>query len=180
MPDHQRLFLALWPPAPVQAVIAECARQAADSGRLVPPKRLHLTLAFLGDVDSATRDALITRVAAIDAAAVDLTLARFGYFPRARIVWLGPRQAPDALLSLAAALRDAARAVGIRLPSSPFRPHVTLARLVGPPGARGADVSVRWQARHFSLSESVFHQGRAQYRDLARFPLSTVSVTRQV
>ena len=50
-----RLFFALWPDSAVRAVLqASCqAVTVSCGGRPVPPRNYHLTLAFLGQVDSA-------------------------------------------------------------------------------------------------------------------------------
>lgn len=92
MTDHQRLFFALWPPEPVQVAIAECADTAGISGRRVATERVHLTLAFLGNVDSAAVAHLETLAGVIEAHAFELVLTRYGHFPRAGIDLAGSVQ----------------------------------------------------------------------------------------
>jgi 2'-5' RNA ligase len=46
-PESQRVFFALWPDAPLQALLGELAREVAreGGGRPTAPHRIHLTLA---------------------------------------------------------------------------------------------------------------------------------------
>ena len=53
-----RLFFALWPDEPARGRLAPLAAEVAAqaSGKPVPIAKLHLTLAFLGEVDAARID----------------------------------------------------------------------------------------------------------------------------
>ncbi len=100
--------------------------------RWVRPTGLHLTLAFLGEVEAE-------RVAAIAQALREKLeqeggfrahFAGLGSFPNAgpvRVVWAGLE--PAARFSrLAELAQDALRAAGVAFDDRPFRSHVTLAR----------------------------------------------------
>lgn len=174
MPDTKRLFFALWPPAAVQEAIAECAVSAGIRGKRVARERLHLTLAFLGDVDATVPDDLCAAADAIEAEAFDLVLSRLGHFYRASVAWVGPEATPGALADLAGQVRGAAGDAGVPVRSRRFRPHVTLARRAGRPSDWMLDAPIHWPVRDFSLTESVQIDGRAVYRDLARWSLTPV------
>lgn len=171
MGDHKRLFFALWPSASVQTAIAKVTQTAGIRGKRVATNRIHLTLAFLGNVDSATVEQLRAEVAAIRAEAFDLTLARIGYFPKARIAWLGMEEPPAALMGLAEQIRQVAAGLELQTPTRRFRPHVTVARKAPHPPDRQLATPIAWPVRAFSLTESMQEQGEVVYQDLARWRL---------
>lgn len=102
----------------------------------VDPEQAHVTLKFLGDVDSkrldAVREAL---VAAVDDAKVSPFTAEFGsygVFPSLdyiSVVWLGVRAGGEELTQLHEAVEARTTALGFESESHEFTPHVTLARM---------------------------------------------------
>jgi 2'-5' RNA ligase len=80
-------------------------------GRPVPAEKLHLTLAFLGEVDES-RMALLPDCARIGAAHFRLELDRVGSFRRARVAWAGASAPPRTLLGMQAMLAGASRPRG--------------------------------------------------------------------
>jgi len=96
------------------------------------PDQLHLTLAFLGDVESSRIPELISGLSPVvrNRSAFDVHWLALGAFPkpdRASILWAGAEQGRDKLIALH---RDVAVALNaLDLPhDSRFAPHVTLAR----------------------------------------------------
>ncbi|WP_372887905.1 RNA 2',3'-cyclic phosphodiesterase, partial [Shimia sp.] len=123
-----RAFLAIDLPEDLRAQVA--ALQAGlRAGRPVPEENLHLTLAFLDDQPQAMLVALHEALNALDCPGFDLELAGLDLFggKRPRLLYLRVKPAP-ALLALHRSLKEAARRVGMDLPRTRFRPHVTLAR----------------------------------------------------
>lgn len=150
-----RVFVALGLGAELGAWALDEVRAALGGEltrwRLPRAAGLHLTLAFLGDVE---REALGPLAAALEghltgAAAPQLVLRGAGAFPRRgaeRVLWLGADE-PAAEGRLAelhrrtlAGVEAGLGAAGIELPRElrgggrPFRPHVTVARPKRPPG----------------------------------------------
>jgi len=166
--DPVRLFLALWPEAPLRAQLAAYrdAWRWPPGAKPMADATLHLTLHFIG---AFGRTRLPDLVAALDAVPVRPIALR----PGDAEVWKGGiavlRIDGDAALPelherLGAVLADA----GIALDVRPFAPHVTLARKAAraepPAGAPPLD----WRADGFALVESL--PGRsARYEVLARF-----------
>ena len=152
-PGRRRLFFALWPDAATRQAIVRATRRAVREcgGKPTPQANLHVTLAFLGPVDAAD----LARVAALEpppCAPFELVLDRLGYWERARVLWLAPREAPAALRALERDLWDRLVALGFERERKPYAPHVTLARK-----ARGvaADVDrVVWPVGGIALVES--------------------------
>jgi RNA 2',3'-cyclic 3'-phosphodiesterase len=163
-----RLFLALWPDAPVRAAITlwQQAWHWPPAARPVAPERLHLTLHFIGNV---AREHLPQLVAGLKVAfePIDFSLDVAEVWPNS-IAVVQPPQTPREMSGLHRRLAHALRELDLPVESRPFRAHVTLAR-----HARGAmppsnDVIVRWQAIDgYVLAESL--PGGAGCRIVERF-----------
>jgi RNA 2',3'-cyclic 3'-phosphodiesterase len=145
-----RLFVALYPPAEaVNDLVEQVGRlrigEFAASGinvRLSRPENLHVTLAFLGEVEdtrlpvvgAALERAARTWRRPTDAAKEDgpprVRLAGGGRFGRGRftVLWTGLTGDVDALNLLSRAVRRELRRSRIRYDEKPFRPHLTIAR----------------------------------------------------
>src|SRR5262249_31497236 len=108
----------------------------------VKADNLHLTLRFLGEVESAMLEHV--RKAVTDAAAAvspfTVSLDGLGGFPPGRaprVLWAGVWTGGEEMRALHAALETALAAHGIPRESRSFHPHVTLARARDPRGAGG-------------------------------------------
>ena len=154
----QRLFLALWPGDAVRAQLMQVRDTVPARGRPVADANLHLTLVFMGSVAVSRRPAVEAAAAGAAAPAFTLELDQVGYWPRARVAWLGSTAPPPALTGLVDCLQTRLAAAGFGDPDPrPYRPHVTLLRHVdkrlGPPPALQAPVT--WPVSSVSLVESV-------------------------
>lgn len=130
-PEWRRAFIALWPDAPSRHALARSRPPAAPGVRPLHPADLHLTLAFLGDLDAATASALTAHLSGAAPPAMTLDTLHTERWPderRPRVQVLCYAEA-EALTRLHATVSAALRAVGVPIESRPYRPHVTLARL---------------------------------------------------
>jgi len=130
-PPATRLFFALWPaPDVAQEIDAGWAAPAHAhcGGRRMRPDTLHLTLAFLGNVDPGQVAPLKSIARALPVAPGTIRLERYGRFDRPGVVWAGPAEADAALLALHAALWQALAPLGYAPTEPTYRPHVTLLR----------------------------------------------------
>ena len=174
--ESRRLFFAVVPDAGSRATLAALARDVAHAvrGRAPSAENLHLTLAFLGQVNADRRAALaaIGATAAAAAAPFLLTLDRVGAFRGAGIAWAGTDRAPPELLQLVAALNDGLAAAGLPVERRPFHPHVTLARrgTRAPEGVAPAPLS--WRVDRLLLMASDTLPAGPRYREIAAWPLS--------
>ena len=171
MSDKQRLFFALWPSGTMRESLSPLLKFNHEcGGRPHPPSNLHITLNFLGMVDADSRDCLEQAVGEIIIPPFELTLNRFGYWPRPRVMWLGCNETPQALTDLVNGLNRVMAQCGLQPESRPYQPHLTLLRKARQAPKQPAP-ELSWQARDFVLAESVSTPGGVEYRVLWRWPL---------
>lgn len=141
--------------------------------RLVKAENLHLTLRFLGAVETSHIDALRLQLDTIEQSGFELQLQGLGYFAAPRILWLGLNTVPPALLQLVDAVQ---RAVAVALPehqagAESFTPHISLARNAQVVAAAECTAVIVWPVHEFVLVESVNSSAGTDYRVLQRWPL---------
>jgi 2'-5' RNA ligase len=151
-----RLFFAIWPDAAARDDLAALALDVAAvaRGKPVPSANLHLTLAFLGEVDEARADLLPGIAAAVEARAFAMELDRVGSFPRARVAWAGCAKPTAALVRLQSALVNGLSRRGFALEDRPFAPHLTLARKTLAPLPPARIDPIAWEVGEFALVRS--------------------------
>ena len=166
-----RLFYALWPSPPLAASLAGWAEAAkpAMGGRATRTETLHLTLAFLGPVDSALADELAAATPERRLTPGDVRLDRYGVFHRQRILWAGPAETPPRLQQAHDDLWEWLSGYGLTPPTQPFRPHVTLLRNIthaAPPADAPAPLDWHYDRMVLVASESL--TGGSRYRIVAQ------------
>jgi 2'-5' RNA ligase len=173
----RRIFFALWPPAEVAKRLYQLSAEAHAScgGRRMQRDTLHLTLAFLGEVDGARFD-LACAIADELAASGEpqsqlLRIDRLAFWKHNHIVWAGCDEVPPALAALADDLAGALRAGGFALESRRFAAHVTLLRNAACAGPLAAIDAFDWPLRQFVLVQSRLDPGGAKYEIVRRWPL---------
>jgi RNA 2',3'-cyclic 3'-phosphodiesterase len=135
-----RTFIALEMNEGIQRQLVEVIRQLAlnlPSVRWVDPTGIHLTLAFLGELDDKQLlDAIQASVSvAQHVQPFHYTLTRLSIFgPRhqPRVIWMGIEEATAALSRLHHVLNQELTQRGFRIDNKPFSPHLTLARIKAP------------------------------------------------
>jgi 2'-5' RNA ligase len=152
----ERLFFAFWPDAPLRARFAALTASLglAAEARAVPPENLHLTVAFVGEVD----DARAARVRAIGRAQrparCELRFDAFEYWPKPEVLVAAARIVDPALERLWAELHRDLAVLELALNPKRLRPHVTLARKVAAEPTLQAVPSVEWRPRELCLVRS--------------------------
>ncbi len=165
IPTSRRLFVGVALDEPVRAACAgasDTLRRTGFSAKLEGIEKLHLTLAFLGNVDVSRYVSIVDvmRRSAAQCPAFDVTLDRVGAFPherKPRIVYVGARHQGAAFRELSHRLRGAYAELGFEFKDDAVA-HVTIARVKGPrralPLIEIALVSLR--VTDLTLFESVF------------------------
>lgn len=126
----KRLFVSLDFPEAIARALADL-----DPGlrgvRWVGAEQMHLTLAFLGNVDSEVKSNLHNHLKTIQFTHFFTPLKGIGVFPargRPKVVWIGVGHGHPHLFQLHKKVADAALAAGIEPDLRPWHPHITLAR----------------------------------------------------
>lgn len=166
----------------MRVAMVHATRQAAQSaGRPVPAANLHVTLAFLGSVPERRLGELgeIARSAA-SSADLELTFDRLEYWRAAQLLCALPAERPAPMGALAQSLQDRLAAcgfapdrkrawsVGVNI-TSPFRPHVTLARKVYRSPRTIEMQPVTWSFTDFVLVDSKTRPEGAVYTVVGKF-----------
>lgn len=178
-----RLFIAIEIPDDLKKTIADL-RADIPGARWVPEEQIHLTLAFLGEVEETVVEQLNSALAGIHATEFELCFSSTGCFPkyqRPRVLWLGVKPHPH-LDELAAKVRAAVLSCGIPQEERPFSAHITLARLKLLPSRELEAILEQpqkqrihpFRAREFILFQSRLTQQGAVHTPLMSFPLAAV------
>jgi 2'-5' RNA ligase len=169
-----RLFVAAWPPEPVQSALAVVERAAKDSSmRWERAANWHVTLAFLGSVPDEELDELVAALQPLSSL-------------NARVVVAGPATETlgrSVLCVPVAGIDDIAAAVrSVTLPFNrsedkdrPFVGHLTLARAKRrsvPHSAVGVPVEASWAVEDVRLMASRTGPAGSTYDVVARVGLA--------
>ncbi len=133
-----RLFAGIELDEPTRAMCVEVQsrlQRAAFEAKYEAPEKLHVTLAFLGNVRDeqlAAVDSVLETTAAL-ASPFEITWDRLGAFPnerRPRITFVGSRDQGTAFRTLSYGLRDRYREFGFDFQDDAVA-HITVARVKG-------------------------------------------------
>ena len=161
------------------AAVAEALRRCGFAASYEDAKKLHLTLAFLGNVPEARCEQMAEtlRTAVAGVAAFQILLDKTGAFPherRPRVVYAGSRDQGAAYRSLARGVRETYAGLGFAFDGDPVA-HVTLARVKNAsrplPVVEFAAIPVRID--EVRLFESLFDKAAntSRHETLASVPL---------
>ena len=134
---------------------------------------LHATLVFIGGIELDRLEALQLAAQEVGAEDFELRFDKARYWGHNHIVYAAPDHAPQQLAQLVGTLEQRLTAHRFKFDRREHKPHITLLR-----NARWTDADlpamqpVSWQIRDFALVQSAHRDGLADYRVLARFPLS--------
>ena len=148
-----RLFVAIDLPEGIQDALSGLAF-GLPGAKWVPRGQIHLTLAFIGDVDGGLAADAAEALGDVNASAFELILRGLGHFPprgEPRVAWAGLRPS-DPLMQLQRSVARALEHAGCEIEKRKFHPHVTLARLTETPSRRLAD----WLAANGLFETSPF------------------------
>jgi len=167
----KRLFFALWPDEDAKAKI-DRLNQSLTCERLKKfrPDNLHVTLAFMGNVDGITEQSIRQHISYITAKPISIIFDQLTSWSNARILCLTSTKQPQQIIDLVEQLKIVIGQHGVQLDSRPYIAHVTLARNARPnPTIMLKPIS--YHAINFCLVESVSTADGVDYRVLESWPL---------
>lgn len=125
-----RLFFGIRPPAAIRAGLLE-TMTGIDNARWQDDGQLHLTLRYVGKVETHMADDLAEAAAAIRFEPFELRISGCGFFERKgrpTSIWAGIEPS-DPLVRLQRKIELACTGCGLPPEGRKFKPHITLARL---------------------------------------------------
>jgi 2'-5' RNA ligase len=133
-----RSFIALPSSSELRKALQEVQTRLIEENADVKwdsPDKFHITLKFLGDVDSERLSALADALATVTSAATifQFVYNEVGAFPdllHPRVIWAGA-QATDSLASLQDQVEITCERFGFQKETRMFHPHITLGRVKG-------------------------------------------------
>ncbi len=158
------------PPTKTRQQCIEIADEFQPVGKPVAAHNLHLTLAFLGQIDADRQKAITTAAGRIRFEPMQLTFDRVDYWKKPGLICLTAVHADPATHHLAEELTHAARQLGLKMDERPFRPHVTLLRKAKTIPTK-AIPPIHWQANSFALLESCSTPAGVEYRAIQLWTL---------
>lgn len=125
----QRFFIAIAIPDPIRDDLIRM-QNGVDQARWLDREDFHLTLAFLGVLNSGDVESTDEQLRQVHKAPFLLRLNTVGWFGKRQphCLWAGLAESP-ALIQLHRHILRAVKSAGIILTIRKFHPHVTLARL---------------------------------------------------
>jgi 2'-5' RNA ligase len=193
--ESWRLFIAIeLPPNVLKAItqVQDDLKQAVPEHaiRWTRPEGIHLTLKFLGDVQTKHLNDLKTALSQIAAehTVLELGIEGLGCFPnyaRPRVLWVGLIGDTRSLQSLQTTVERYIAPLGFPTEKRGFKPHLTLGRTAR--SANRGDVTkiggitqehdighlTAWQVKSLSLMRSHLKPTGAQYTQIAEATLNT-------
>ncbi len=177
-----RVFFAIWPDPVAKSRLIELSRklqrESICSGHATKEENIHLTLAFLGEVDLsrlATLFRIATEIPPSAARVFDLVIEKIGYRKHKGILYAGVDHIPDELDKLVQALHSALISGGFMLESRPYWPHITLMRHASCSALPELPERITWQAREWMLIKSEQTSGGSVYTPVGRWSLAATS-----
>ncbi len=171
----QRLFFALWPEESVRKALVAAMEPMKPklAAQWIRPANLHITLAFLGDVEAERVGAAYAAADAVSSSGFELSLDTLAHWRKPQILCLSPSAPVPILERFTAELAGQLQTAGFTLDKRPYRPHLTLARKAASlPADAHLERPIPWKSNAFVLVESSQDSRGSCYSILKTWPLS--------
>ena len=189
-PSAWRIFCAIEIPQDIRSQLQDHIRRLQQAvpqneASWTRPENIHLTLKFFGNVgqDKIPKVSQAMARAVEGLAAFRFRLAGTGTFPKhgsPRVLWIGVEDSHERLAALQQRLEEQCEKEGFPKETRPFHPHLTIARLRKPKGARElaslhqstAFEEVETSVLELLLFRSESSSAGSKYTVISRHPLS--------
>lgn len=179
-PATHRLFLGIKPTAPQLSLLLEAQAKLAEglpAFRKIAPEAIHLTLHFLGEINTVMLAGLKEALAEVPFSTGEQRMDRWTTFPKLEAtstIGLGSPEVSSELLPLFSGLNEALTRAGLRLEERAYFPHFTLLRIRRPvviePAQLPPVTPMTFSWKSFGLYESRLEPTGPVHTLLAEFP----------
>lgn len=162
------MFYAVEIPGEFRTRFAELAAGLREAAPTVKaswerPEKIHITVKFVGEVEASRVGGLSEAAGRVASQAepFDLTIGGTGAFHtqgNPRVLWVGVEDESGGLARVQKRLEDECSALGFPRETRPFHPHLTIARLRAPAGAKKLGAlhrSTAFESASFRVGELV-------------------------
>ena len=160
-----RLFIAVQLSPEMQAELLRLQwefRNRGGSGIPTLPENLHLTLAFIGELEDPGR--VTSALSGLRFSSFEISLSAPGSF--GNLLWAGVARNP-ALEALVLCIRERLSKHGIPCDTRPFLPHITLIKKSQSPETLPMPHPVSMTVSRISLMRSEFRRDGVSYAEIA-------------
>jgi len=166
------IISALWPDEQTRLHLVRLNRVIEAKGfKPVLPYNLHVTLVFLGAVDTDTEVLIKQTTLEISTKPFELKFDQLSFWSKPKVLCLTCSQMPVEIESLVAALDSLVASFGLQIEDRPYAPHITLARHAhNLPDIKFKPIVFRPQA--FVLAESCSESEGVNYKIRQQWPIS--------
>lgn len=168
-----RCFIAAWPDEATRVALqrkVEALEPRVARARAMQPRNLHLTLAFIGEIDAPEATELARNCRDLEGDTFDWSVDCLGWFPRARVAWAGGL-VTETLAIEVARVRTHLDEFSTSYDRRPFVPHVTLFRDVRQFDCSGPLAEpVHWRTAQIALYAAARDESGPLYRRIEATP----------
>lgn len=167
----KRLFFALWPDSSIRRQCDELLTSLSSNrcGTAVALGNLHVTLVFLGKVDSQQEQLISQAASRLSVSNMFLTFDQLSYWHKPAIGCLIASKVDPNVTTLVEQLTYIAESCGIVVDKRPYQAHITLFRKQRSPLLAQFE-AILWQAHDFCLVESCSSSSGVVYRVIDHWP----------
>ena len=174
-----RLFIAIDLPEEVKKELARLQDNFPE-GRLSKPKDFHITLKFLGEVDTGKAESLNAKLSSVKFAKIRASVSGIGFFPNEksiRVIWVGVKP-EEQIIQLQ---KDIDILIGNDFPDDhKFSPHITLARVKYADDTKKFSEAIKklkiqkhdFEISSFKLKKSTLSSNGPVYEDVEDYPVA--------
>ena len=137
-------------------------KQKGVKGNYVPTQNLHLTLAFIGEIDDP--GAVKAALKNVSFKPFKLALSDMGTF--GDLLWVGMK-GNQGLSAAAKSVRDALDTAGIPYDRKEFKPHITVIRKASGNWKQVTAPKGQMMVKKISLMKTTFRDGKPVYSEVA-------------
>jgi RNA 2',3'-cyclic 3'-phosphodiesterase len=160
----KRLFFALWPDEYTwQQCVNISNALVSPQSQPIQPANIHVTLLFLGNIDSDKEERLKQALATIQVPKITLQFDSLSFWAKPRILCLTAKESSPEIETIVETLSRMARDLSIPIDDRQFKPHVTLVKKAKTQIPLEFKPIV-WQAHYFCLVESCLFSNGIEYR----------------